>query len=130
MAGLDRIESELKSLGYNPFYIKTPQGRAVAIDYIIKTGAHKGKKVKLGFSFQEEGYPEYPPHWIHISPPFDDQRGGTTQTYPHPDKDNKEVNLEWRALSRPPQDFWDQLATKHIKHYLDYHIFRFCKELK
>ncbi len=128
MSGLKRIESELRSLGYSPFYIETPQGRAVAIDYIIQTGKYQGQKAKFGFSFQEEGYPEYPPHWIHISPPYDDQKGGTTQPYTYPD--NRGIPHEWLALSRPPQDFWDQLPTKHIKHYLDYHLFRFCKELK
>ena len=128
MSGLEKIENELKGLGFRPFYIDTPQGRAVAIDYTIKIGKYKGRKAKFGFSFQEEGYPEYPPHWIHISPPYNDQKGGTTQTYTR--SDNKGVNHEWLALSRPPQDFWDHLATKHIKHYLDYHLFRFCKELK
>ena len=128
MSGLERIESELKSLGYNPFYIETPQGRAIVIDYTIPTGKYKGQKAKFGFSFQEDGYPEYPPHWIHISPPYDDQRGGTIQLYSHPDDRGNGQN--WLALSRPPQDFWDGLPTKHIKHYLDYHLHRFCKELK
>ncbi len=128
MSGLERIESELKGLGYSPFYIETPQGRAIAINYKINIGKYKGRKALFGFSFQEEGYPEYPPHWIHISPPYNDQRGGTVQPYNYPD--NQGVDQKWLALSRPPQDFWDQLPTKHIKHYLDFHISRFCKELK
>ena len=82
----------------------------------------------LGFSSQEAGYPEYPPHWIHISPPYDDQLGGVTQPYQCIDNQGRMRN--WLALSRPPNDIWDNLAAKHMKHYLDLHITRFCKELK
>lgn len=128
MSALEKIESELKGLGYSPFYIDTPQGKAVIVAYHVLTGKYKGKQIFLGFSFQEERYPEYPPHWIHISPPYDDQKGGTTQTYIH--LDNKGEKRNWLALSRPPKDFWDELPTKHIKHYLYYHIPRFCKELE
>lgn len=127
MSALERIKSELEGLRYNPFYIDTPQGKAVVINYPVSVGKYKGKQILLGFSLQEEGYPEYPPHWIHISPPYDDQKGGTIQSYC---LDNEGENQKWLALSRPPKDFWDKLATKHIKHYLDYHISRFCKELK
>ncbi len=128
MSALEKIKCELEGLSYSPFYIDTPQGKTVVINYHVLVGKYKGKQILLGFSLQEEGYPEYPPHWIHISPPYNDQKGGTTQTYTHPD--NRGENQEWLALSRPPQDFWDQLPTKHIKHYLDLHISRFCKELK
>ena len=127
-SGLEKIKSELEGLGYNPFYIDTPQGKAVVIDYCVKSGKYRRTQCLIGVSFQEEGYPEYPPHWIHISPPYSDQKGGTTQAYTH--TDNKGEKKEWLALSRPPQDFWDKLPTKHIKYYLDYHISRFCKELK
>ena len=123
-SNLERIENELKGLGYSPFCHDSPQGRRViGIKYCITTGKYTGQSVSLGFSLQEENYPEYPPHWIHISPPYDDQLGGTTESY---QLDNK----KWRALSRPPQDIWDNLPTKHISHYLNLHISRFCKSLK
>ena len=77
---------------------------------------------------QEEGYPEYPPHWIHISPPYDDQLGGATNLYSGCDPEG--VTQEWLALSRPPGEMWDRLVTKHMKSYLDSHITRFCKNLK
>ena len=120
---LDRITNELKGLGYNPFCVNTPKGPTVIIEYQISIGKYNGEKILLGFSFQEDAYPEYPPHWIHISPPYDDQLGGATDPY-------QQDGREWLALSRPPQEFWDHLPTKHMKYYLDSHISRFCKGLK
>ncbi len=129
MSSLKRIENELKGLEYAPFHIDTPQGRAVVISYCIKTGKYSGENVLLGFSFHgEEGYPEYPPHWIHISPPYDDQLGGSLSSYTCQNDQGDE--REWLALSRPPGEIWDDLPTKHIQHYLSLHIPRFCKELK
>ena len=134
MSGIERITDELKALGYNPFYIdNSPAGRVVVIEYKVPTGKYIKETVLIGFSFQEEGYPEYPPHWIHTcadgtNPPYNDQLGGSTQ--PYWALDNKGVQREWLALSRPPGKLWDNLATKHIKHYLGFHITRFCKNLK
>ena len=129
MSSLEKIENELKKLGYNPFYMdNTPQGRAIVINYKIPTGKYEGEKVLMGFSFQEDGYPEYPPHWIHISPAYNDDLGGTVQSYSH--SDNQGIERQWLALSRTPQDFWDTLPEKTIKHYLYLHIYRFCKDLK
>lgn len=120
---------ELKGLDYTPFRRETSQGETVFIEYHIQTGKYKGKKVFLGFSFQgEEGYPEYPPHWIHISPPYDDQRGGSTQR--HSFSDDQGIKRECLALSRPPGELWDKLLTKHMKNYLDFHITGFCTQLK
>lgn len=129
MSSFENIANELKGLEYEPFYIETSQGKATVIRYPIKVGKYTGELVLLGFSFHgEECYPEYPPHWIHISPPYDDQLGGAGAKYEH--KDNKGNNQQWLALSRPPKDFWDDLPTKHMSYYLDLHIERFCKNLK
>lgn len=127
MSSIEKIEAELKGLGYTPFFIDTPQGRTAVIDYCIPVGKHAGEKVLLGFSFQEEGYPEYPPHWIHISPPYHDQHGGAL---PYNCPDNKGISRKWLALSRPPDALWDNLPTKHMKPYIELHIPRFCKNLK
>ena len=127
-SSLEKIENELKGLGYSPFHIdNTPAGKAIAIEYTIQIGKYTGKKVFLGFSFQEEGYPEYPPHWIHISPAYDDKLGGATHIYKYPDKTG--AQKEWLALSRPPKELWDDLPTKHMRNYLNLHITRFCKGL-
>lgn len=129
MSSLEKIEIELKGLGYTPFFIDAPQGRAVVISYCIPIGKYIGKKVWLGFSFQEEGYPEYPPHWIHISPPYDDQLGGS-QPYTLVDEKIEESAREWLALSRPPKKLWDNLATKTMEQYLRLHVPSFCNKLK
>lgn len=129
MLSIEKVEAELKGLGYSPFSIDTAQGRTAIINYRIPVGKHAGEKVLLGFSFQgKEGYPEYPPHWIHISPPYDDNLLGAKQPYEHPD--NKGVDRKWLAMSRPPKSLWDDSATKHMKFYLESHIPRFCKYLK
>ena len=128
MSSLERIADELRGLKYAPFFIDTPQGRTVVIRYRIQTGKYDGERVWLGFSLQEEGYPEYPPHWIHISPPYDDQRGGSTNPYSGCGPEG--ATQKWLALSRPPGEMWDRLRTKHMKGYLDFHITRFCKNLK
>lgn len=128
MLSIEKIGSELKGMGYAPFFIDTAQGRTAVIDYCIPVGKHAGEKVLLGFSFQEEGYPEYPPHWIHISPPYDDLLGGSTQLYNETDKEG--IIRKWLALSRPPGSLWDNLPTKHMKSYIELHVLRFCKNLK
>ena len=122
-ADIEKIKAELETLGYCPA-IETMCGReTVVIDYVIDVGSRLGKKVRLGFSFQEASYPEYPPHWIHISPPYSDQESGGEE---HTAADGE----KWLALSRPPNDLWDNLPTKHMKPYMELHVRRFCKRLK
>lgn len=127
MSNIEQISQELLSLGYEPSYTETPQGKTVVISYKISVGVHNGEIVRLGFSFQEDGYPEYPPHWIHISPPYNDDLGGSIASYQCVDQKKEK---EWLALSRPPQDIWDTLPTKHMSAYLSQHITRFCRNLK
>ena len=129
MYSLGKIWDELKDLEYDPFHMVTPQGvGVVVINYLIPTGKYFGEEVLLGFSFKKEGYPEYPPHWIHISPPCNDHLGGSVQPYQCPDRNGVQCN--WLALSRPPGQLWDNLPTKHMKYYLDFHVNRFLKNLK
>ena len=80
-----------------------PVARSSPSTYEIEAGTHKGEEVTVGVSFQEEGYPEYPPHWIHVTPPLDDGRGGSTQE--HTDAHGR----SWLAMSRPPGPVWDNL---------------------
>ena len=115
---IEQIKIELESLGHETSLFDSPQGKAVSFDYTVETGPYKGKQVRLGISFQgSEPYPEYPPHWIHVSPPIDDGRGGVVEKY--------DVNgREWLAMSRPPGEIWDQLPTKHMAAYLNEHLRR------
>lgn len=70
----------------------------------------------VGVSFQEEGYPEYPPHWIHVTPPLDDERGGSVEN--HTDDQGR----AWLAMSRPPAEVWDRLPTKHMSAFISEHL--------
>ena len=123
-ASIDKVRDELESLGYETETFSSGQGDVVAFDYIIETGTHKGKIVTVGVSFQgSQNYPEYPPHWIHITPPIDDNRGGSVQPY------SDTQGRQWLAMSRPPEPIWDRLRTKHMSIYLSEHLRRIWAEL-
>ena len=114
---LDRIKGELESLDYETRLSDSPHGKVVSFPYLVEVGSHKGKQLTLGISMQgSESYPEYPPHWIHLSPPIDDGRGGSVGKY------SDDNGQEWIALSRPPGEIWDQLPTKHMMGYLNEHL--------
>ena len=119
---VNQVEKELQFLGYKTQQFSTSIGLVVVFNYTIEVGSHKGTPVSLGVSFQEEGYPDYPPHWIHISPPIDDGKGGSTQTY---ERDGR----QWLAMSRPPGRLWDQLRTKHMQGYISEHLRRIWKDV-
>ena len=107
-------------MDYKTCLSDSPQGKVVSFPYIIETGSHKGKEITLGISMQgHEQYPEYPPHWIHITPPIDDGRGGSVGEY------SDVSGRKWIAMSRPPGELWDQLPTKHMMGYMNEHLRRF-----
>ena len=116
------MQRELESLGYQTSVFESGQGKVVAFDYVIETGSYKGQQVTIGLSFQEEGYPEYPPHWVHVTPPIDDEKGGSTQEYTDAD------GRTWLAMSRPPGEMWDRLPTKHMHTYISEHLRRIWKD--
>ena len=117
------MQAELEYLGYITATRDSGQGRVVEFDYHVETGTNSGKQFRIGVSMQETGYPEYPPHWIHVSPTVDDGLRGSVKRY------HTEDGREWVAMSRPLGDLWDQLATKHMKHYLDHHLRRFWSRI-
>jgi len=121
-SSIDRVRGELQSLGYLTDEFDSQQGRVVSFNYTIEAGSQKGKHIQVGVSFQEEGYPEYPPHWVHVSPPIEDGRGGSTQKY------LDAQGREWIAMSRPPGDLWDRLPTKHMSAYIREHLRRIWKD--
>ena len=113
---ISQIQTELDSLGYTTSVFDGPNGAVVSFRYTIETGSHRGKRVTIGVSFQETNYPEYPPHWIHISPPINDGRGGSIQSYDSAD------GKKWLAMSRPPGAMWDRLPTKHMEVFISEHL--------
>lgn len=120
---IQRIRDELAGLGYEPIVFESPQGTAVSFRYTMPAGSHAGKPVNIAVSMQESDYPEYPPHWVHISPPIDDGRGGTLNRY------TDLQGQEWLAMSRPPGDIWDRLPTKHMRSYINEHLPRIWKDV-
>ena len=117
---IDQVKRELESLGYETHLSSSPQGEVVSFSYKVESGSYKGKQVTLGISMQgSEPYPEYPPHWIHLTPPINDGKGGAVVRY------SDANGREWAALSRPPGEIWDQLLTKHMHAYLNGHMRRF-----
>ena len=115
------VKAELESLGLEPrVVLKSPRGTVVVFPYRVEVGSYEGTRIMVGLSFQgAERYPEYPPHWVHVTPPIDDGRGGAKCQY----RDSE--GNEWLALSRPPGPLWDALPTKHMTTYLSEHLRRF-----
>lgn len=121
---IERIQAELKSLGYETSTSDSPSGRVVSFCYTVESGRYEKKELRIGISFQgDELYPEYPPHWIHVTPPIDDSRGGVVERYSDP------CGREWVAMSRPPGDKWDRLQTKHMQHYISEHLRAFWDKI-
>ncbi len=116
-----KIRAELDALGYNTREFATDShGPVVSFSYTIDVGARQGQAITLGLSMHGAGlYPEYPPHWIHLSPPINDNRGGSVQSYVD------SAGNEWIAMSRPPGELWDELPTKHMDAFLSEHLRRF-----
>lgn len=119
----DRVRSELEGSGYKTRVFESPQGTTVAFEYTLESGSLKGTTVWVGVSAPDGEYPEYPPHWLHVSPPINDQKGGSCNLY-----QDSESN-EWLAMSRPPSDFWDRLPTKHMGAYIAQHVRRIWKDI-
>ena len=120
---IEKVKAELETMGCQPFEFDGPHGRVVAFPYTIKAGSRKGDKVHVGVSFQEEGYPEYPPHWVYVSPPINDGKGGGVD-YTRPEDGSK-----WLAMSRPPGNAWDRLPTKNMKAYISDHLSRIWSDV-
>ena len=115
-----KIQAELDGLGLQTrVHMTEPLGPVVWFEYDVEVGSREGERIMLGLSMYRAGlYPEYPPHWIHLSPPINDNRGGAVHNYVDSD------GHEWIALSRPPGRMWDDLPTKHIGLFLTEHVRR------
>ena len=121
---IDRIKAELEALGYETCLSDSPQGKVVSFIYLVESGPYEHEKIRLGISMHgSETYPEHPPHWIHLTPPINDGKGGAVEKY------RDENGREWIAMSRPPGEIWDQLPTKHMTGYINEHLRRFWNNI-
>lgn len=122
-SNIQRIQWELDGLGYKTTLRESPRGQVVSFKYRVEVGTHKGRTFVVGLSFQgDEEYPEYPPHWIHVTPPVDDGKGGAVEKY-------TVAGREWMAMSRPPGALWDDFPTKHMYNYMMDHLRRLWSEM-
>lgn len=117
-SSLDMIQAELEELGYSTyrFTSRVTGKEVVAFRYLVDVGRFRSQTHDIGFSMQQEGYPTYAPHWIHIHPPLDGEIQGR-----HEDGDDQ--GRQWISLSRPPSpEAWDGIAVKNMRTYLAEHI--------
>ena len=125
---LQGIVTELQDIGLNPrifeFYASSALQRGVMFDVEVESGCYKGKTLKVAVSFQENSYPEYPPHFVHLKSSTATGRFTRHFTYQFEGE-------EWSAYSLPPSDFWDKLdsSQKNMGTYVKRHIFRILAKL-
>lgn len=123
---ITRIKQELESMGYAPVIENhgANHPNVIVVGYQVQNGRFRGQEYRLGISMQgAEMWPEYPPHFIHLSPAIDAPNdGGVYGVYSAIGADG--VERKWSALSRPPGPFWDNLPTKSMLGYME-HIRRF-----
>ena len=122
----DDITRELRGLGFaaDVLRIRGLGGdQAAVFDYPVDTGRHKGRTFRVGVSFQEEEYPEYPPHFVWVA-------GLPSATLPA-HSNGRHDGVDWCAFSVPPSDFWDGLPAtdKNMKTYMTRHMRRFWNQM-
>ena len=120
-SALQQVQAELHECGFPTYVVEGVNDEIVAFAYEIPTGRYRGKHVDVGLSMQEVNYPEYPPHWIHVTPRIEDRHGRPGKEY----TDSR--GRQWVAFSRPPSDFWDRAPTKHMSVFLHEHLRRFWR---
>ena len=127
---LRQIKNELTDIDpeLSPEIVSFPgfgadSGKAVMMNYTVPVGRYKGEKYKLAISFQETGYPEYPPHFIHIADICHQHRT--------PHSEHQYDNRQWKAFSAPPRSIWDGLSSgdKNMRAYMRGHMQSFWNEL-
>lgn len=126
MDSLERVVNELAAIDVAPRIVLDPAfhaQRAVAFEYAVDVGRYRGRTFEVAVSFQEEGYPEYPPHFIHV-------KGLSDARVPEHTSFQFE-EARWATFSVPPSDFWDRLpaSEKNMKTYVQRHLVRFLDQI-
>ena len=126
MTPADLICAELREMGTEPHIISANnfiQNTAVTLTQKIPTGRFKGQTLTLAIGFQEDSYPDYPPHFIYMAN-LPDPRLPVHSSF---DYDNR----SWKAFSVPPSDFWDDLpaSEKNMKTFVNRHLLRFWSRI-
>lgn len=124
-----KIVEDLQNLGYTPEIQSAPcetGGHKIVFEYEAVCEKYFGQKFLIGISVHEGApYPEHPPHWIHIHPPYRDPFGGVIHEYTEDG-----ANRKWIAMSRPPGKHWDEFRTPKIGEYIKHHVRRIFHNLQ
>lgn len=126
MSALEQVRTELGEFGLKPRVISRPEfllGGIVAFSYDPDVGRFRGQTFQVGIGFQENAYPEYPPHFLLVANLSD----ATIPVYSRLQFDG----CDWSVFSVPPSDFWDHLPSteKNMKTYMRRHIVRFWSQI-
>jgi len=125
MTPIEKVLAELQEVGHTA-QARQPDGFGYVLavfEYPVDSGRFRGQRFRVGIGFQEDAYPEYPPHWLCVSSLPDNripQHSGFTFD-----------GADWSVFSVPPSDFWDSLPTsqKNMKTYLRLHMTRFWDQV-
>ena len=121
-AALQKIRRELTECGLDTYVVDGAPVETVAFPYVPHKGRYARRPFDVGLSFQEADYPEFAPHWIHVTPAIEEQHGPPGMDY----RDAR--GRRWVAFSRPPADLWDNLPQRNMANYLALHLRRFWRE--
>ena len=122
MSSLAKAAAEIQALGYEPKNVVLWSQGVIVFDYDVCCGRYKHQSFKIGIGI-DEGYPEYPPHFIFVASIDRPKLPVHTSFF---DKD-----LVWSVFSVPPVDFWDTLAfhDKSMKTFFNRHLVRFWSQI-
>ena len=126
MTPTDLICAELREMGLAPRIVAANgfiQHTAVALTQQIPTGRFKDQTFTLAVGFQEDNYPDYPPHFIYVA----ELPSSQLPVHSSFNYDNR----QWQAFSVPPSDFWDNLpaSEKNMKTFFNRHLLRFWSQI-
>ncbi len=126
MTPTELIRVELQDMGLFPEVISAGdfiQNTAVMLVQKISTGRFKGQTFTMAIGFQEDSYPEYPPHFIYVAD-LPDSNIPIHSSFEHD-------NRQWKAFSVPPSDIWDSLpeSEKNMRTFINLHLLRFWNQI-
>ena len=126
MTPLEKIREELCEIGFTPNVVSAEgfvQSSAVVIAYPVHTGRFKDQIYDIAIGFQEDSYPDYPPHFIYVAELPDPKLPAYSSFHYN--------NAKWSGFSVPPSDFWDTLPTseKNMKTFVNRHMIRFWSQI-
>ncbi len=123
MTDIETVCEELRALGYAPEPMQLNGADAVIVDYRVEAGRYQGGEFRIAVSFQEGGYLEYPPHFLHVRS-LPDARLPVHSSHEY-------EGATWSLSSVPPSDFWDGLLPleKTMKTFFQRHLTRIWNQM-